>query len=88
MFGDPFDDQLTAFIEPLVRKVLENHPEGKVAVHSGKTVVCMEGPQFSTRAESNMYRQWGVSATSFFEALYLCNTGFRRMANAHNLRDL
>lgn len=29
-------------------------------VHFGGTYVCIEGPQFSTRAESNLYRQWGV----------------------------
>ena len=29
-------------------------------VHDGGTYVCIEGPQFSTRAESNVYRQWGV----------------------------
>ncbi|MEM1182336.1 MAG: S-methyl-5'-thioadenosine phosphorylase [Acidobacteriota bacterium] len=29
-------------------------------VHRGGTYVCMEGPQFSTRAESLIYRQWGV----------------------------
>jgi 5'-methylthioadenosine phosphorylase len=28
--------------------------------HRGGTYICMEGPQFSTRAESNIYRQWGV----------------------------
>jgi 5'-methylthioadenosine phosphorylase len=28
--------------------------------HLGGTYLCMEGPQFSTRAESNTYRQWGV----------------------------
>jgi 5'-methylthioadenosine phosphorylase len=27
---------------------------------SGGTYVCMEGPQFSTRAESNLYRSWGM----------------------------
>ncbi|MEO1648766.1 MAG: S-methyl-5'-thioadenosine phosphorylase [Pseudomonadota bacterium] len=32
--------------------------EGKVAV--GATYLAMEGPQFSTRAESRMYRQWGA----------------------------
>jgi 5'-methylthioadenosine phosphorylase len=26
----------------------------------GGTYLCIEGPQFSTRAESNIYRQWGV----------------------------
>jgi 5'-methylthioadenosine phosphorylase len=30
-------------------------------VHRGGTYVCVEGPQFSTRAESNLYRSWGVS---------------------------
>lgn len=30
-------------------------------VHKGGTYLCMEGPLFSTRAESNAYRQWGVS---------------------------
>jgi 5'-methylthioadenosine phosphorylase len=30
-------------------------------VHRGGTYVCMEGPQFSTRAESQLYRTWDVS---------------------------
>jgi 5'-methylthioadenosine phosphorylase len=30
-------------------------------VHRGGTYICMEGPQFSTRAESRLYRSWGVS---------------------------
>jgi 5'-methylthioadenosine phosphorylase len=29
-------------------------------VHVGGVYVCIEGPQFSTRAESNLYRSWGV----------------------------
>jgi 5'-methylthioadenosine phosphorylase len=29
--------------------------------HRGGTYVCIEGPQFSTRAESRVYRSWGVS---------------------------
>jgi 5'-methylthioadenosine phosphorylase len=35
-------------------------PSG-VKVHRGGTYVCIEGPQFSTRAESLLYRSWGVS---------------------------
>ena len=31
------------------------------ASHRGGTYVCIEGPQFSTRAESRVYRSWGVS---------------------------
>ena len=30
-------------------------------VHRGGTYLCIEGPQFSTRAESHLYRSWGVS---------------------------
>ena len=29
-------------------------------VHKGGTYICIEGPQFSTRAESKIYRSWGV----------------------------
>jgi len=29
-------------------------------VHIGGTYICIEGPQFSSRAESNIYRKWGV----------------------------
>jgi 5'-methylthioadenosine phosphorylase len=32
-----------------------------ITVHEGGTYVCMEGPQFSTRAESLLHRQWGGS---------------------------
>lgn len=31
-----------------------------VEAHAGGTYICMEGPQFSTRAESNLYRSWGA----------------------------
>jgi 5'-methylthioadenosine phosphorylase len=40
-------------------------------VHMGGTYVCMEGPQFSTRAESNLYRSWGadvIGMTNLTEA--------------------
>ena len=32
----------------------------EATVHKGGTYICIEGPQFSTRAESRIYRQWGV----------------------------
>jgi 5'-methylthioadenosine phosphorylase len=32
-----------------------------VRIHQGGTYVCMEGPQFSTRAESELHRAWGAS---------------------------
>ena len=31
-----------------------------VKVHRGGTYLCMEGPAFSTVAESNVYRSWGM----------------------------
>jgi len=34
--------------------------EAGAKVHEGGTYLCMEGPQFSTRAESHLYRSWGV----------------------------
>jgi 5'-methylthioadenosine phosphorylase len=40
-------------------------------VHEKGTYVCMEGPQFSTRAESNLYRSWGadvIGMTNLTEA--------------------
>ncbi|WVR07017.1 S-methyl-5'-thioadenosine phosphorylase [Kwoniella sp. DSM 27419] len=57
MFGEPFSKKLNAFVAPRVEKILK--AGGDVKLHTGKTVVCMEGPAFSTRAESLMYRQWG-----------------------------
>ncbi|RDB30409.1 S-methyl-5'-thioadenosine phosphorylase [Hypsizygus marmoreus] len=57
-FGDPFSHKLVQWLEGRVRKVLEEDGKG-VKLFTDKTIVCMEGPQFSTRAESIMYRQWG-----------------------------
>ena len=37
-------------------------------VHAGGTYICIEGPQFSTRAESNLYRQWGVDVIGMTNA--------------------
>jgi len=34
--------------------------EMDVTAHKGGTLVCMEGPLFSTRAESELYRSWGA----------------------------
>ncbi|WWC89315.1 S-methyl-5'-thioadenosine phosphorylase [Kwoniella dendrophila CBS 6074] len=59
MFGEPFSKKLSEFIAPRVQKILSQQDGEEVKVHTGKTVVCMEGPAFSTRAESLMYRQWG-----------------------------
>jgi 5'-methylthioadenosine phosphorylase len=52
-FGDPTDAALSSAVLEAVREV-------GAKVHVGGTYVCMEGPQFSTRAESNMYRSFGA----------------------------
>ncbi|MBX2813807.1 MAG: S-methyl-5'-thioadenosine phosphorylase [Myxococcales bacterium] len=46
---------------PLQQKLFEvaGGLEG-VKTHRGGTYICIEGPQFSTRAESKLYRSWGV----------------------------
>ncbi len=51
--------------------LLETAKQTNVKVHSGGTYVCMEGPQFSTRAESLMHQTWGgdlVGMTAMPEA--------------------
>ncbi len=37
-------------------------------IRRGGTYLCMEGPQFSTRAESNIHRQWGVDVIGMTNA--------------------
>jgi 5'-methylthioadenosine phosphorylase len=39
---------------------LDSGTRAGATVHRGGTYVCMEGPQFSTLAESNLYRSWGA----------------------------
>ena len=58
MFGEPFSGKLVNWLEGSVRKALES-AGGETKLFTEKCIVCMEGPQFSTRAESLMYRQWG-----------------------------
>ncbi len=53
MFADPY-------CKGLQKKVHEVAEKCDVTVHLGGTYVCIEGPQFSTRAESNLYRSWNV----------------------------
>ena len=53
-FADPFCPELR-------RDLLETARNKEVVVHDGGVYVVMEGPQFSTRAESNLYRSWEAS---------------------------
>ena len=62
-----FDQGLVAHVSladpicPVLSSILSKASQeiGQV-VHHGGTYVCIEGPQFSTKAESKLYRQWGV----------------------------
>lgn len=57
---------------PALSVALEEAARGAgLAVRRGGTYVCMEGPQFSTRAESRLYRSWGadiIGMTNLTEA--------------------
>ncbi|CAI4217493.1 unnamed protein product [Parascedosporium putredinis] len=54
-FADPFDHKLAEVVKKCAHSL-----EGEgVVLHEKGTIVVMEGPQFSTRAESNLYRTWG-----------------------------
>jgi 5'-methylthioadenosine phosphorylase len=44
----------------LSRVAHESGTQAGATMHAGGTYVCMEGPQFSTLAESNLYRSWGM----------------------------
>lgn len=47
--------------EPVLREVLVEAARAEaITVHDGGTYVCMEGPAFSTKAESELHRQWGA----------------------------
>lgn len=61
-----FDDGLAAHVEfaepfcPALREVICRSAAGlEIKAHPCGTYVCMEGPAFSTRAESHMHRAWG-----------------------------
>ena len=52
-FADPFCGDLRSVLTGAAR-------ETETTVHNGGTYVVMEGPAFSTRAESSLYRSWGA----------------------------
>ena len=63
-FGDPVCGEITKVVADACTRAGVN---GKL----GGTYLCMEGPQFSTKAESNLYRSWGfdvIGMTNLQEA--------------------
>ena len=56
-FGDPVCGKLAGVVADAIASL--NLPD--VTLHRGGTYVCMEGPAFSTKAESHLYRSWGAT---------------------------
>ncbi|MGC1394423.1 MAG: S-methyl-5'-thioadenosine phosphorylase [Coleofasciculaceae cyanobacterium] len=56
-FADPVCNQLAKVLADAVESL--HLPD--VILHRGGTYICMEGPAFSTKAESNLYRSWGAT---------------------------
>ena len=59
--ADPFDSFLRS-------KIIETAKELKLIIFDRGTVVTIEGPRFSTRAESNMFRLWGADVINMSTA--------------------
>ncbi|MEE2787635.1 MAG: S-methyl-5'-thioadenosine phosphorylase [Myxococcota bacterium] len=53
-FGDPVEEQMR-------QHLLASARASGAVTHDGGSYVCIEGPTFSTRAESELYRSWGCS---------------------------
>src|SRR5215216_762498 len=55
-FADPVCRDMCDALEQAARADLKG-----IDIHRGGTYICMEGPAFSTKAESEVYRSWGMS---------------------------
>ena len=77
-FADPYDPELRAAL-------LESSRELGITVHDGGTMVVINGPRFSTRAESRWYRDMGwsvVNMTGMPEAVLAAEAAMRYAVNA------
>ena len=52
-FADPFNQELNEILAHLAE-------ENQLVYHRDKTIITIEGPRFSSRAESHMFRAWGA----------------------------
>lgn len=69
--AEPFDADLRAIL-------YETSRELGFKTHKGGTVITIEGPRFSTRAESKMFRKWGADVINMSvapEAILACEAG-------------
>ena len=73
MFADPFDTELEKIVAKAGSSLQGGSKLHTRATHGDQdvTLVCMEGPCFSTRAESNMYRSLGGSVINMYFLRYL-----------------
>jgi 5'-methylthioadenosine phosphorylase len=74
-FHDHFDPHravhtpmATPFNEELRTQIIHSSREIGLSFHEKGTVVTIEGPRFSTRAESNMFRMWGADVINMSTA--------------------
>ena len=56
-FGHPVCEKLAGVLTDSIASL----NLADITLHRGGTYICMEGPAFSTKAESNLYRSWGAS---------------------------
>lgn len=59
--ADPFDSNLR-------RLIIDTAVKTGIAIHEKGTIITIEGPRFSTRAESRMYRLWGADLVNMSTA--------------------
>ncbi len=77
--AEPFSPELSALL-------YEGVQETGATVHKGGTLVVIEGPRFSTKAESNIFRQWGcdlIGMTNIPEALLALEAEIAYATMAH-----
>ena len=83
VFADPFCPVLSRLLADVAESLM---PEGR-RLHRGGTYLCMEGPAFSCRAESELYRSWGcdvIGMTNHTEARLAreCEVAYTTLAMA------
>jgi 5'-methylthioadenosine phosphorylase len=60
-FADPFNADLNMQLAEMAEELKLNH-------HSDKTIITIEGPRFSSRAESHMFKAWGADLINMSSA--------------------
>ncbi|MDR2011188.1 MAG: S-methyl-5'-thioadenosine phosphorylase [Bacteroidales bacterium] len=76
--GEPFDKEIRSCIEKSAEKL-------GIKLHTKSTIVTIEGPRFSTKAESHMFRSWGadlVNMSTAPEAILANEAGLKYAAIA------